>query len=570
LQGEDLKVGVIATLKHFAGYSLSEGGRNRAPAHIPTREFREVFLFPFEAAVRCAGAWSVMNAYNEIDGIPCAASRDLLTGILRGEWGFKGYVVSDYMSIRMLQSLHHIASDKKEAAMYALKAGIDIELPKAECYDKPLSQAFNEGLVSESLINESVSRILKAKFLLGLFENPYVDIDAVPKFLCTEEQRTLALRTARESIVLLKNDGVLPLARNLKSIAVVGPNADSTRNLLGDYSYAALLLSQNATTSGTSILAAIKKEALPQSIVHYAKGCDVTGFSNTEFEGALKAAAESDVTVVAVGERAGTSPLDVSGEFKDRTSLRLPGVQEDLIKELFKTGKPIVIILINGRPISLDKISKKSSAIIEAWFPGEMGGIAVADVLYGNYNPGGRLPISFPINVGQIPVHYNRKPSSFENYVFTNSKPEYPFGHGLSYTKFKYSSLKITPQKVAPAGKVNISLDIANIGNHVGDEVVQLYIQDEVASLSRPVKELKGFKRVTLTKNERKTITFSLSMDQLAFYDLWKRLVVEPGKFNVMIGGSSEDIQLTGSFEVIGDKRIVTDYRTWFTQTIVE
>ena len=566
LQGGEAKPEMIATPKHFAAHGFSEGGRNCASVHVPPREFREVFLFPFEAAIKEAKAGSLMNAYHEIDGIPCAASRELLSGILREEWGFEGFVVSDYGSIKMLETFHHVAADEKEAAIQALEAGIDIELPNVMCYGKPLIQALKEGLVSEATLNEAVSRVLRAKLLLGIFENPYVDVDKAPKLFDTSEDRALALQAARESIVLLKNDGILPLSKEVDSIAVIGPNADNTRNLLGDYSYTAHLSCERDTVPIVSILAGIKSKVSAEMNVYYAKGCDVTGTSTEGFEDAVEAAAKSDVVVAVVGERSGLSPSDVSGEGRDRTSLKLPGVQEELVRTLCKTGKPLIVVLVNGRPLNLNWIVENCSAIVEAWLPGEEGGNAVAEVLFGDFNPGGKLPISFPFSVGQVPLHYNRKPSSFRDYVFAKTRPLFPFGHGLSYTKFEYDSLSITPKKVGPTGVVTISLDVKNVGDRAGDEVVQLYIHDPVASVSRPVKELKGFKRIRLKPEEKRTVTFRLSMDQLAFYDRYMRLVAEPGIFEVMAGASSEDIRLKGSFEVVGDVKVVPSNRTLFTE----
>jgi len=566
LQGDDPSSGIIATPKHFAAHGFSEGGRNCAPVHVSPREFREVFLFPFEVAVKEAGARSLMNAYHEIDGIPCAASGELLTGILREEWGFRGFVVSDYNAIRRLQTDHHVAANEGEAAILALEAGIDVELPMVTCYGEPLAQAVKEGLVSEATLDEAVSRVLRAKFLLGLFENRYVDAERAPGVFDTAEHRALALQAARESIVLLKNEGLLPLERGVKSIAVVGPNADSTRNLLGDYSYTAHQASESDAVPIVSVLAGVRNKVSPQTRVHYARGCDVSGTATEGFEEALEAARKSEVVVAVVGERSGLSPSDVSGEGRDRASLGLPGVQEELIKALCKTGKPVVVVLVNGRPLSIGWIAENCPAVIEAWLPGEEGGNALADVLFGDYNPGGKLPVSFPLEVGQVPLYYDRKPSSQRNYVFTSSKPLFPFGHGLSYTKFEYGSLTITPEKVGPAGKVTIGFDVKNVGGRVGDEVVQLYTRDEVASASRPVKELKGFKRLSLEPGEKRTVVFRLPVDQLAFYDRHMSLVVEPGRFTVMIGGSSEDIQLTGGFEVVGDRKAMPARRAFFSE----
>jgi beta-glucosidase len=570
LQGDNLSSGVIATPKHFAGHGFSEGGRNCAPVHVSPREFREIFLFPFEAAIKMAGAYSIMNAYHDIDGVPCAASRELLTKILRFEWGFRGYVVSDYGAIEMLRTFHHVAADEKEAAVQALEAGIDIELPRFRCYGEPLLNAVKEGDISEETIDEAVSRVLRAKFLLGLFDNPYVDVEKASIALDTQEDRMLALRAARESMILLKNDGILPLRKDLGAIAVVGPNADTTRGLLGDYSYTLHLGCEKDAIRIVSILEAIKGKVSPQTLVYFVKGCDIYDPSKEGFDEAIEAASKSDVIVAAMGERSGMFHLPaVTGEGRDQASLSLPGIQEDLIEKLYATGKPLIIVLVNGRPLSIRRISERASAIVEAWFPGEEGGNAVADILFGDYNPGGKLPITIPQDVGQIPIYYSRRNSSFRDYVFMSAKPLFPFGHGLSYTKFDYSSLEIEPNKVGPAGKVAISFYVKNVGELKGDEVAQIYIHAKAVSVSRPIKELKGFRRITLEPGERRKITFTLHMDQVAFYDRDMRLVVEPGLYEVMVGSSSEDIRLTGKFEVTG-RRNLLHLRKFFSEAAIQ
>jgi len=571
LQGDDLSSGVIATPKHFAAHGFPEGGRNCAPVHVSPRELREVFLFPFEAAVRVAGAYSIMNAYHDIDGVPCAASRELLTETLRYKWGFRGYVVSDYGAIDMLRTFHHVAADEKDAAVQALEAGIDIELPRTRCYGEPLLSAVREGIISESLIDESVTRVLRAKFLLGLFDNPYVNVDAASRAFDTLEDRALALEAARESIILLKNDGVLPLRRDLGAIAVVGPNADTTRGLLGDYSYTLHLNCDVDAVRIVSVLEAIKRKVSPQTSIYFARGCDIYDPSKEGFKEALEIASKSDVVIAVMGERSGMFRLPaVTGEGRDQASLSLPGVQEDLLKELCNLNKPLILVLVNGRPLSIRWAAEKASAIIEAWFPGEEGGTAIADVLFGDYNPGGKLPISIPQDAGQIPVYYSRRHSSFRDYVFMSAKPLFPFGHGLSYTKFEYSDLRIEPKEIGPAGRVKIAFKVKNIGSLKGDEVAQLYIQDEVASVARPIKELKGFKRVTLNPGEEREIAFTLFADQLAFYDRYMRLVVEPGTYKVMVGGSSEDIRLTGEFRITGDVRVLSCVHNFFSEVIVK
>lgn len=564
LQGSDLRYGVVATPKHFVAHGIPEGGRNCAPVHVSPRELREIFMFPFEAAVKEAGALSLMNAYHDIDGIPCAASRELLTDILRGEWGFQGYVVSDYGAIRMLKTFHLVALDEKDAAIQALEAGIDVELPDRLCYGEPLLQAVREGLISEKLINIAVSRVLRVKFLLGLFENPYVDVEGASSMFDTEENRMLALQAARESIILLKNDGILPIPSSVRSIAVVGPNAASTRCLLGDYSYTVHTRAAVDAVRVVSILEGLKNRAPSSCSIGYAMGCDVSGESKDGFDEALTLAERSDIVVAVLGEVSGLFGSGLSGEGNDRVDLKLPGVQEEFIEALHRTNKPLIVVLVNGRPLVLDRIVDKCEAIIEAWFPGEEGGNAVADVLFGYYNPAGRLPISIPKETGQIPVYYSRRNSSFRSYISMDAKPLYPFGYGLSYTRFEYKGLEISPSRIQPNGYVEVKFNVENTGTYSGDEVVQLYVRKDVSSVARPVKELKGFKRIPIGIGEAKTIRFKLWAEQLAFYDRRMRLTVEPGVYTVMIGSSSEDIRLTGSFEIIGSPRIIEYRRIFF------
>jgi len=567
LQGEDFKTGVYATLKHFGGHSFSEGGRNCAPVHVSPRELREVFLFPFEVGVKVAGAGSVMNAYHEIDGIPCGASKELLTKILREEWGFEGFVVSDYGTLDMLVNFHRVASDKKEAAKIAIEAGIDIELPMISCYGEPLIQAVKEGLVSQATLDSAVCRVLRAKFISGIFENRYVKEKEVKKVFDTPSDRRLALQVARESMVLLKNEnGLLPVKKNISSIAVIGPNARNARNMFGDYGYTAHLGCEYESVRTVTVLEGIKNKVSPKTKVLYARGCDTAGDDKSGFEEAIEAAKNAELSVLVLGGSSGFSQKDTSGEGRDASDLALPGVQEELVRAIYESGKPVVVVLIHGRPLSITWISEHIPAILQAWLPGEEGGNAIADVLFGNYNPAGRLPVSIPKTAGQIPVHYNRKPSSFGNYISMDSKALYPFGFGLSYTRFEYKNLRINPEKVTPAGKVEISVEVKNTGSRIGEEVVQLYIHDIVASVSRPLKELKGFRRISLKPGEKKELKFILSTDQLAFYDQDMNLTVEPGEFEVMLGSSSEDIRLRGKFEVRGNRRIVCGPRIFLTE----
>ena len=580
LQGEDLRRGVIATGKHFVGYSVSEGGMNCAPVHLGARELREVFLAPFEAAIQQAHLASIMNAYHELDGVPCGGSKELLTEVLRNQLGFDGIVVSDYFAVRQLFDLHRVARDQGAAAAMALEAGIDVELPNIECYGQPLLEAVQSGAASESLVDQAVSRVLRIKFLLGLFEAPYVDVATVAGAFDTAEQRTLAREIARQSIVLLKNEGgLLPLKKDVPSVAVIGPNGDSVRNLLGDYVYPAhveLMMGANPElyVPMVSVLAGIRRAVSPQTQVTYAQGCDVTEESKAGFAEAVEIARRAEVAVVVVGDKSGLTPNCTSGEARDRAGLGLPGVQEELVRAIYATGTPVIVVLINGRPLSITWIAEHVPAIVEAWLPGEEGGAAVADVLFGDANPGGKLPITFPRSVGQVPIYYSHRPSGgrsswYGDYVELSVSPLFPFGHGLSYTRFEFENLRIQPRQAAAEGKVEISVDVQNAGERSGDEVVQLYVHDLSSNVTRPVKELKGFQRVTLAAGEKKTVTFALAVSQLGFYDRDERLVVEPGTIEVMVGSSSDDVRLTGEFEVTGETTDVSAIKTYFSRVDV-
>ncbi len=580
LQGPDLAKGVVATGKHFVGYGASEGGMNWAPAHIPRRELLEVYVAPFAAAIKEAQLASIMNAYSEIDGVPLGASKELLTDLLRGEIGFDGVVVSDYFTVPTLLNYHRIACDEGEAARLALEAGIDVELPALYCYGEPLRQALEEGRVDVALVDAAVSRVLRMKFQLGLFENPYVDAGRAEAVFDTPEQRALAHRLAQESIVLLKNEGnLLPLDKSLPSLAVIGPGADSIRLLQGDYHYPAHLelmfgeikegdlsprpegavnLAQHFVPM-VSVLEGIRRKVSPCTVIRHVPGCDILSTSTDGFAAAVEAARQSDVAVVVVGDKSGLVDGCTSGESIDRADLGLPGVQQALVEAIVATGTPVVVVLINGRPLALPWIAAHVPAAVEAWLPGEEGGTAVADVLFGDCNPGGKLPISLPVTVGQVPVYYNHKPSGGRSnwkgdYVGVSSRPVFPFGHGLSFTRFAYGNLVIKPQQAAATDTVHIDVDVTNAGDRSGDEVVQLYLHDGVASVTRPVKELKGFKRIALGAGERKTVSFELPVSQLRFYDRDMHFVVEPGTIEVMVGGSSEDIRLTGTFDIVGER----------------
>lgn len=586
LQGESLQDGVLATVKHFAGYSASEGGMNMAPARIPERELREVYLFPFECAISVGGAKSVMNSYSEIDGIPCAMSRKLLTEILRDEWGFEGIVVADYEAIIRLKDHHRLTRDKGAAAKLCLEAGLDIELPDPNCYAAPLIEMVREGRVSEATVDTSVLRVLRMKFRLGLFENPYVDIERA-KTVRLPEHRELSLKLARKSVVLLKNDGCLPLDASKGRIALIGPSADEPRNLLSDYAYPAhmeLMFAMQdsfirplvgldeikASVEVTSVLHAITKHVDGDKIV-YAKGCDISGESLDGFDKAVEAARACDVAIVVVGDKSGLTLQCTSGETRDVANLKLPGVQEELILAVAETGVPVVLVLASGRPYSLVRLVDKVDAILEIWLPGETGGEALAEILFGITNPSGKLPVTFPRSAGQIPIYYAHKPSGghsewWGDYVDESAKPLYPFGHGLSYTTFEYSNLSIGVQGSPNGGAARVAFDVENAGDLDGDEVVQLYVKREYASVTRPVQELKGFKRLTLKPGEKKTLIFEMPSDVLSFYDRDMNLVVEPGRYVVMIGGSSEDIRLTGEFKITDAKIEVGTQRNYFTK----
>ncbi|MEM1543511.1 MAG: glycoside hydrolase family 3 N-terminal domain-containing protein [Candidatus Bathyarchaeia archaeon] len=537
---------IVACPKHYVAYGGAEGGRDYNTVDISERTLREIYLPPFRAAVK-AGAGTLMSAFNDLNGIPASANPHTLRTILRGEWGFEGFVVSDWNAIGELIT-HGIAGNIYEAAEKALKAGVDMDM-QGDVYRRALVQLVREGRIPEGLIDDAVRRILKIKFMLGLFDRPYVDPERAKKIIKCREHLEAALEIARKSIVLLKNDGnLLPLSRDLGSIAVIGPLADDHEAPLGPWSCL------GDPKDVVTVLEGIKSKVSPKTKVLYAKGCDIEGSSKEGFDEALRAARESEVVIAVVGES-----RDMSGEAACRAYLDLPGVQEDLLKALHATGTPIVMVLMNGRPLSISWAAENIPAIIEAWFLGVQAGYAIADVIFGDYNPGGKLPVTFPRTVGQVPIYYNHKNTGrpplpdvkwTSKYLDIPYTPLFPFGHGLSYTRFEYSGLEISPVEVGANDTVKVRFRVRNVGDREGDEVAQLYIRDPVASVTRPVKELKGFKRVTLKPGEEKTIEFTLMLEDLSFLNSEMKRVVEPGEFRVMVGSSSEDIRLTGSFTV--------------------
>jgi len=562
LQGEGPGVDsehVMATAKHFAAHGQPEGGTNIGPANYSERVIREVFLPSFEAAVKEAGIHSVMASYNEIDGVPSHASRWLLDKVLRQEWGFRGHVVSDYYGIPQMVSLHKTVADKPEAARVAIEAGVDTELPDPDSFPA-LAQLVREGKVSQSALDAAVARNLRAKFLLGLFENPYVDAERAVRVTNSREHRQLAAEAARRSITLLKNDGnVLPLDRTrLRSVAVIGPNAD--RAHLGGYS-------DPVPGPGVSVLQGVT-EKLGRSVkVTHAKGvhitkeggdwwADTSHLATAEEDARLIAeAAEvaraADAVVLVIGGNEDTNKEAwADNHLGDRDTLELVGRQNDLVKAVLAAGKPTVAVLINSGPLAINYVAENVPAILEGFYLGQETGTGVADVLFGDFNPAGKLPVSFPRSVGQLPIYYNHKPTARRGYLFTSKEPLFAFGHGLSYTTFEYSGLRVAPEKIGPGGQATVSVTVTNTGRRAGDEVVQLYVRDLVSSVTRPVKELKDFRRVSLAPGERKTVEFTVTPDKLSFLDLNMQRTVEPGWFDIMVGTSSVKFQ-TAKLEVV-------------------
>ena len=580
LQTPDLSKGVMATGKHFVGHSMSQGGLNCAPVHMGLREVYDVYLAPFQAAIRDAGLAAMMNAYPELDGEVVAASRKILTDLLRGKLGFDGLVVSDYEAVIMLHNFHYIATDPKRAACLALQAGIDVELPTVVGFGEPLKIALENGEIDFEFIDTAVKRHLCKKMELGLFENPYVDEGRVLEVFETSEQRTHARQIACQSMVLLQNDGMLPLKKTMNTLAVIGPNANCGRNQLGDYSYAAMsqLLKfqapQNSAIlkedlddlarrgiSVATVLDGIRMAVSAETRVLYAAGCNILGDDDSGFGQAVTIAQQADAIVLVLGDCSGLVETCSTGETRDASDLKLPGIQEELARAVIATGKPVVVVLINGRPYAIPWLADHANAILEAWLPGEEGGTAIADVLFGNAVPGGKLPITFPRSVGQIPIFYNAKKSGMKShwygdYVTEKVTPLYAFGHGLSYTTFEYTDLEIRQPQAAAGEQVEISFKLKNTGAITGDEIVQLYVHDKYASTPRPCKELKGYQRLTLMPGEQASITFHLPVNQLAFYNNDLQLVVEPGVIEIMVGSSSADIRLHGQFEICGENII--------------
>ncbi|MCR4439520.1 MAG: glycoside hydrolase family 3 N-terminal domain-containing protein [bacterium] len=673
------EIGVITTPKHYAA-NLGDGGRDSNPVHFSERLMREIYFPGFKACFQEGGATSVMAAYNSYDGTPCSSNRWLLTQVLRNEWGFTGFVVSDYGSVAGILDMHHTAATEKEAAAQALNAGLDVELPNIYIYGEPLLQAVRERLVSEETLNEAVRRVLRAKFKLGLFENPFADAKEAARVNDCAEHRALALETARKAIVLLRNEGaVLPLKKETKTVALIGPLANevklggysgygmktvsvlegmkkvrpdgrvlyaqgcvlshpvlpaipseylipaggkpgekglrgeyfANKELAGDpalvridpvlhfdwagdgpdpslptdcfsarwtgklispvsgrvrlgistddgvrlYLDGKLLVDMWVDRSVTTDMVTVtleKGRAYDLKIEYYENlgyafaslGWDLQPEENKPLEEAVAAAKQAEVAIVVVGV--------VEGEGRDRASLDLSVEQENLIKAVAATGTPTVVVLQTGSAVTMRNWLDQVPAVVQTWYAGEEGGTAVAEVLWGEVNPGGKLPIAFPVSAAQLPLYYNPKPTGRGwDYVDLTGRPLFPFGHGLSYTTFAYSNLRISPERIEATGAATVSVDVQNVGSRAGDEVVQLYIHDVVGSVARPVKELKGFRRITLKPGENTTVTFRLGPPELSMLDRDLKEVVEPGTFEVMVGSSSEDIRVRANLEVV-------------------
>jgi beta-glucosidase len=548
LQGENFMIDrhhVLATAKHYAAHGEPQGGRNRAPENYAERVLREAFFVPFRAAVQQAKVGSVMAAYNEINGgIPCHIDAWLLQDILRGEWAFQGYVTSDGGGLEMLVETHRVAADYADAARMALAAGIDYDRSSGSVY-ATLPDQVRAGKVPEGEVDRAVSRVLAAKFRLGLFENPYVDPHYAQRITNCQRHRDVALEAAQKCIVLLKNQrNLLPIdLKKMKRIAVIGPNAAGVH--LGTYS-------RPSGGRGVSMLEGIRARAGSSAHVGFAKGCDITEgvtpnihlanskSQDKKIRSATELARKSDVAILVVGGNEETCREAWGDRDRgDRDSLDLVGFQNQLIQSVVETGTPTVVFLIGGRPLSINYVDEHVAAILEGWYLGQEGGMAAAQVLFGDVNPGGKLPITFPRSVGEVPAYYYRKPSAEQPYLFAKPGPLFPFGHGLSYTTFRFSNLKLSPSRITSGGETSVSVDVTNTGSREGDEVVQLFIRDRVSSVTRPVKQLAGFRRVHLKPGQTETVRFRLTSAELGFYNVEMRWVVEPGAFDVMVGSSS-------------------------------
>lgn len=603
LQTDDLRRGVAATGKHFLGYAMSEGGRNWNPVQLGPRELREVYAEPFAAAIRDAGMAAIMNSYASVDGIPCAGSPAILTELLRDELGFQGAVVADYWSIPQLVRFHRVAADKGAAAALALAAGLDVELPATDYYGAPLKDEVEAGRLPLAVVDTAVGRVLRLKFQLGLFEQPYVDAAAAPGQFQTPAQRALARRAAAESVVLLANDGVLPLGPQLKRVAVIGPGADDQRMLQGDYHYPAhqeiIYLRPQRPDDGDNLIGADDftpqaggafapgpyytphvtplaglRAALGDGVeLLYARGCEVLGDDRAGFAAAVAAARAAEVAVVVVAGKSGIHRPATVGEGNDAASLELTGVQAGLVEAVAATGTPIVVVVLSGRVHALERVAAHANALVLLFPPGEEGGSGLAEVLTGATAPSGRLPVSLPRSAGQVPVHYGyraggRVPMFFGDYTDSPAAPLFPFGHGLSYTSFAYEGLIVRGTTTRAA--VEAAVTVRNTGARAGDEVVQLYAHDHVASTARPDLMLVGFARVTLEPGQARRVTFTVHPSRLASYDPQMRFVVEPGAFTFGVGASSADMRAEQAVTLGGEVAEYLQREVVATRAVVE
>ena len=550
-QGRSLPLGpgkVFATLKHFAAHGSHEGGINTAPTLVGERQLRAEFLWPFERAVKEAGAYAIMPSYNEIDGVPSHVNRWLLNDVLKGEWGFRGVIVSDYNAISQLASRHKVAADRPQAAIQALEAGNDFETPDPETYGS-LVDAVKSGAIKVSTIDASVARVLESKFLAGLFENPFVNADEAEAIVKTPEHRALALAAARQAIVLLQNKGnALPLDRTkIKTLAVIGPNAKGVH--VGGYSSV-------QPPPSVDVLAGITAKAGGSVKIVYAEGVKITESepnwwndkvvpadpvkNRARIQEALPIAKSADAIVLVLGTNESTSrEAWADSHLGDASDITLTSQQQELVDAVVALGKPTVAVLIHGRPLAIPQLAEKVPAILDAWYVGQEGGTAIGEILFGDVNPSGKLPVTLPRSVGQLPVYYNRKPTSFRNFNDSTRDPLFEFGHGLSYTTFALAAAKVEPATIKVDGQATVAVEVSNTGARAGDEVVQLYVRDVVSSVTRPVKELRGFQRVSLEPGAKKTVTFTVGPQALSMIDGSMKRVVEPGRFELLVGTSS-------------------------------
>ncbi|MDC1168363.1 glycoside hydrolase family 3 N-terminal domain-containing protein [Flavobacteriaceae bacterium] len=543
---------VIACAKHLIGGGESINGLNAAPADISLRTLREVHLPPYKKAID-AGVYSIMAAHNELNGVPCHMNKWLMTDVLRDEFGFNGFYVSDWLDIERINTLHHTAKDMKEASYLSVDAGMDMHMhgPK---FTEAIIASVEEGKLSIDRVNDACRKILTAKFKLGLFENRFVDLEKKEELIFTEEHKATALESARKGIVLLKNNGILPLQKTTlkKNIFVTGPNANN-QSILGDWH--AVQPEENVTTIYEGIKAL--GETKGYSVNYFNSGENIRKIKDSKIKEATKRAKNADIAIVVVGDNSMRYKWKdkTAGENMARASLDLFGKQLDLIKEIKKTGTPVVVVLVNGKPISEPWLQKNIPAIIESWEPGNLGGQAVAEIVFGDINPSGKLPLTVPRSVGQLRMIYNHKPSAyFHKYADVKKTPLYPFGYGLSYTNYKYSTPLLSDNTLTKENTILVTTEIKNTGEVDGEEVAQLYIRDNVSSVTRPVKELKGYQRVFLKAGETKTVEFTLGAESFAFYDINMNYVVEPGTFTIMTGSSSNDKDLKKTILSINKK----------------